>query len=284
MNIKELLCTKEISVLMEAHNALSALIVEKIGFKGIWASGFSISASCGMRDCNEMSWSQLLEIISYMTDSVQIPILIDADTGFGNYNNFRKFSKSAEKIGASGCCIEDKVFPKNNSFHKNAIQSLVSIKEFTGKIKAAKDSTSEHFCILARTEGFIAGETTEQVIERAHSYASAGADGIVVHSKKSNPNDIINFMKNWDLCVPIVIIPTSYWQTPMSLFQELQIAMIIYANYNIRACYNAMYEVSKQLFENNTTQQLLSSIATMDDIFSITGMEELQRAKKMYDM
>ena len=84
MNVKELLYTKGVSVLMEAHNALSALIVEKIGFKGIWASGFSISASCGMRDCNEMSWSQLLEIISYMTDSVQIPILIPFSLSLSN--------------------------------------------------------------------------------------------------------------------------------------------------------------------------------------------------------
>ncbi len=124
-----------------------------------------------MRDCNELSWSQLLDVVSYMTNAVTIPVLIDADTGFGNYNNFRKFVINAAKIGASGACIEDKVFPKNNSFDNTGSQNLASISEFVGKIRAAKDSVHSNFSIVARTEGYISGLDTDQVIERASAYA-----------------------------------------------------------------------------------------------------------------
>lgn len=99
-------------MIQEAHNGLSAKIVEEAGFKGIWASGLSISASLGVRDCNEASWTQFLDVCEYMNDAVQIPILVDADQGFGNFNNARRFVKKAEQRGIAGICLEDKMFPK----------------------------------------------------------------------------------------------------------------------------------------------------------------------------
>jgi len=114
--LKKLINSQRLEFLMEAHNGISAKIVEESGFQGIWGSGLSISASQGVRDCNEISWTQILQTAEFMSDATSIPILIDADTGFGNFNNVRRLVKKLEQIDVAGMCIEDKLFPKTNSF------------------------------------------------------------------------------------------------------------------------------------------------------------------------
>lgn len=156
--LKNMLQSPELEFLMEAHNGLSAKIVEEAGFKGVWASGLSMSAAMGVRDNNEASWTQVLEIVEFMSDATTIPILIDGDTGYGNFNNMRRLVKKLEQRNIAGVCIEDKLFPKTNSFIRGDQQPLADIEEFSGKIKAGKDSQSDDdFCIIARVEAFIAG-------------------------------------------------------------------------------------------------------------------------------
>lgn len=100
---------------MEAHNGLSAAIVQETGFQGIWGSGLSISAAMGVRDSNEASYTQVLEVLEFMSDRTTIPILLDGDTGYGNYNNARRLVKKLEQRNIAGVCLEDKIFPKRNS-------------------------------------------------------------------------------------------------------------------------------------------------------------------------
>lgn len=130
-----MLQSPNLEYLMEAHNGLSARIVQETGFKGIWASGLSISAQLGVRDSNEASWTQVLDVVEFMNDSSQIPILIDADTGYGNFNNARRLVRKLEQRGIAGACIEDKLFPKTNSLLDNRKQPLANIDEFSLKIK-----------------------------------------------------------------------------------------------------------------------------------------------------
>ena len=99
---------------MEAHNGLSAKIVEESGFQGLWGSGLSISAAMGVRDNNEASWTQVLEVIEFMSDATTIPMLLDGDTGYGNFNNMRRLVTKLEQREIAGVCIEDKLFPKTN--------------------------------------------------------------------------------------------------------------------------------------------------------------------------
>lgn len=94
--LKELIQSKELSFIMEAHNGLSAAIVEEAGFKGIWGSGLSISAALGVRDSNEASWTQVTDVLDFMSEKTTIPILLDGDTGYGNYNNARRLIKKLE--------------------------------------------------------------------------------------------------------------------------------------------------------------------------------------------
>src|SRR6202044_1384718 len=155
--LRQMLQSAELEFLMEAHNGLSARIVREAGFKGIWASGLSISAQFGVRDNNEASWTQVVDILEFMADASDLPILLDGDTGYGNFNNMRRLVRKLEQPGIAGVCIEDKVFPKTNSLGDGA-QPLAEIDEFCGRIKAGKDSqTDDDFSLVARIEALIAG-------------------------------------------------------------------------------------------------------------------------------
>ena len=111
--LSKLLQSSEVSYAMDAHNGISAKIVEEAGFPLIWASGLTISSSLGHRDCNEISWTNICDQVEYMADATSIPILVDGDTGFGNFNNVRQLVIKLCKYGIAGVCIEDKIFPQS---------------------------------------------------------------------------------------------------------------------------------------------------------------------------
>src|SRR3954452_1840132 len=175
--LRNLINSNQLESIMEAHNALSARIVEEAGFKGIWGSGLSMSAAMGVRDNNEASWTQVLEVLEFMSDATTIPILLDGDTGYGNFNNMRRLVKKLEQRDIAAVCIEDKLFPKTNSFINSERQPLADLEEFAGKIKAVKDGQSDpDFSLVARLEGFIAGWGLDEMLRRAEACHVAGAD------------------------------------------------------------------------------------------------------------
>ena len=181
--LRELFTSKEVTILMEAHNGLSAKLAEEAGFEGLWASGLSISAALGVRDNNEASWTQVLEVLEFMNDATSLPILLDGDTGYGNFNNVRRLVRKLEQRDIAGVCLEDKLFPKTNSFIDGERQELAAVDEFCGKIRAAKDTQRDSsFMVVARTEAFIAGWGLDEAILRATAYAESGADTILCHS------------------------------------------------------------------------------------------------------
>ena len=125
--LREILESPELEFLCEAHNGLSAKIVEEAGFKGIWASGFAMSAALGVRDNNETSWTQVLEAVEFMAEATSIPVLLDGDTGYGNFNNVRRLTRKLVARGIGGVCLEDKLFPKTNSFLRDDRQPLADV-------------------------------------------------------------------------------------------------------------------------------------------------------------
>jgi phosphoenolpyruvate phosphomutase len=281
--LKHLINSHNLMFLMEAHNGLSAKIVEEAGFKGIWASGLSISASLGVRDNNEASWTQVLDILEFMSDATSIPILLDGDTGYGNFNNARRLVKKLEQRNIAGVCIEDKLFPKTNSFIKDKSQSLADIDEFCGKIKAMKDTQlDEDFIVVARVEAFIANYNLSEVLRRAEAYRQAGADAVLIHSKKSDLTEIKSFMGEWNNRHPVIIVPTTYYSTPTKQFHELGIRAVIWANHNLRASVDAMQKVSRQIYQDTSLIEVEEKVATIEEIFRLQGAEELQVAEKIY--
>ncbi len=273
----------ELDFLMEAHNGLSAKIVENTGFKGIWASSLTISASMGVRDNNEASWTQILEVLDFMNDAIDIPILLDGDTGYGDFNNVRRLVKKLEQRDISGVCIEDKLFPKRNSLLKNQKQSLADVDEFCGKIKAAKDTQrDDDFVVVARVEALIAGLDVEAALERAYAYREAGADAILIHSKQPDFNEIEQFLKAWDNCHPVVLVPTAYYTTPTDLFRSFNVNTVIWANHSLRAATSSMEDILGRIYREQSILDVEDKIAGVGHIFELQNSRELAIAEKKY--
>lgn len=281
--LRELFNSNRLEFAMEAHNGISAKIAEAAGFPVIWASGLTISASLGHRDCNEISWTNLCDQLEYMNDAISIPILVDGDTGFGNFNNVRQLVFKLSKYGIAGVCLEDKIFPKTNSFLPYH-QILAPVEEFVGKIKAAKDTQlDKDFCVVARTEAFIAGRGTDEALMRAYAYKEAGADAILVHSKKSTSIEIEEFCNGWDYSIPLVIVPTKYASTPTSTFEKLGISLVIWANHLLRASIFSMNQIAKRIYENQSVHLIENQISALEDIFNLVDEMELVQAEKKYE-
>ena len=280
---RQMLLSHETEFIMEAHSGLSAKIVQETGFKGIWASGLSISAAMGVRDNNEASWTQVLEVLEYMSDATDIPILVDADTGYGNFNNVRRLVKKLEQRNVAAMCIEDKLFPKTNSFINGEQQELANIEEFCGKIKAAKDTQSDDdFCVVARVEALIAGLGQDEALRRAEAYYKAGADAILIHSKIAAPDQILDFMNAWQNQAPIVIVPTMYYKTPTKVFEDAGISLIIWANHLLRSSIKAMQNTARQIYSERSLLSVEPEIVSVKEIFRLQNADELKQAEKKY--
>jgi phosphoenolpyruvate phosphomutase len=272
-----------LTFLMEAHNGLSARIVEEAGFEAIWASGLTLSASQGVRDSNEASWTQVLEAIEFMADATHIPILVDGDTGHGNFNNVRRFVTRLENRGAAGVCLEDKHFPKTNSFVNAEQQALADIEEFSGRIKAAKDALhNDQFVIVARTEALVAGLGCAEALARAEAYWRAGADAILIHSAKSDASEVFEFKRRWGSTLPVIAVPTRYHATPTDAFRAHGFSVVIWANHLLRAAITAMQTTAARLFADQCLAAVEPAIATLEEVFRLQNLDELLRAEARY--
>jgi phosphoenolpyruvate phosphomutase len=280
--LKRLVTAPDLSFLMEAHSGLSAKVAEGAGFRALWASGLSISASLGLRDANEASWTQVLDVLEYMADAVDIPILVDGDTGHGNFNTVRRFVRKLGERGIAGVCLEDKLFPKANSFVGEA-QPLADIEEFCGRLKAGKDSqTDDDFVLVARVEALISGRSMQEALDRANAYAEAGADAILIHSKKPHAREIFEFCERFANRAPVVIVPTMYHSTPTELFRQAGVSTIIWANHLLRASLTAMRDTAARIHEDQSLNEVEGRVAPVKDIFRLVGNDELEEAERRY--
>ena len=217
--LRQMLAGKKIIRVMGAHDALSAKIAESAGFDAVWASGLEISTSRGVPDANILTMTDFLNAAISMNDAIDIPVVADCDTGFGNSNNVIYMVKKYEAAGIAAVCIEDKHFPKVNSFIPGR-QELSDVSEFVGKILAAKNAqVDKDFMVIARVEALIAGWGMKEALRRANAYADAGADAILIHSKAGDTHEIAEFMKQWGNRMPVVVVPTTYYRAKA---QELE--------------------------------------------------------------
>ena len=194
-----MLQSPQLEFLMEAHNGLSARIVREAGFNGIWASGLSISAQFGVRDNNEASWTQVVDMLEFMADASDLPILLDGDTGYGNFNNLRRLVRKLEQRGIAGVCIEDKQFPEDQQLPERRASAARRYRRvLRARSPPARTRRRDpNFSIVARVEALIAGWGMEEALRRAEAYRRAGADAILIHSKLSKPDEILTFAREW---------------------------------------------------------------------------------------
>ena len=281
--LRHLVTRPEIAFMMEAHDGLSARIVEEAGFEGIWASGLTLSASFGVRDNNELSWTQVVDHVAFMAEAATVPVLLDGDTGYGNFNNMRRLVRKLEQVGVGGVVIEDKLFPKTNSFLRSELQPLADIAEFSGKIKAGQDSQQDaDFVLVARVEALIAGWGLSEALKRAEAYHAAGADAILIHSKQSSPAEIFAFLAEWGNRSPVVLVPTTYWRTSTEDFRARQVSMVIWANHLLRSSIGAMQETARRLRADDSLLAVEPQVAPLHEVFRLQGDAELAEAERRY--
>ncbi len=281
--LRELFGSKPILRIVGAHDGLGAKLIERNGFDGVWASGLEISASHGVPDANILSMTEHLTAASVMNDATLLPILCDCDTGYGNAANVMHMIKKYEAAGMAGVVIEDKCFPKTNSFIPGR-QELSPMEEFMGKIEAAKNAQKDSdFMVFARVEALIAGWGMEEALRRAYAYAEAGADGIVIHSKATSPEEIFSFSKQWTSRLPLVAIPTTYYQVTAENLAKNRFQMVIYANQGIRASIRAMDETLASIARSGSTALVEEKIAPLKEVFEIQDMFKLKEVEKRFE-
>jgi len=261
-----------------AFDAMSAKLVELNNFDAVWAGSFAISATHALPDASILTMTEFLSAASKMVDACSIPIIADCDTGFGGPSNVSYLVKQYEKAGIAAICIEDKIFPKQNSLLKEGKQELLSEKDFVAKIIAGKTAKNNpNFMIIARIEALIAGYGVKEALKRATAYEIAGADAILIHSKKNNPDEIFEFCNKWNGKIPIIAIPTTYPTVTLDELQNNNIKMVIYANQSLRAAHWAMSDHLKQLSTAKSLSEVKTNLTTMEDIFHLQEMYEIKK-------
>jgi phosphoenolpyruvate phosphomutase len=281
--LRELLESPRVEQILEAHNALSATIVEEAGISGLWASSLTLSCAAGLRDNSELTMTEVLDLLETITARVEIPILFDGDTGYGQFSHFQQLVRKLCLRRVGGVCIEDKVFPKTNSFLRSESQQLASIEEFAGKIRAGKDAqTDPDFVIAARTEALIVGLDTAAAIERAERYVDAGADAVLIHSKERTFSQVQDFMSKWSGRAPVICVPTTYYSTPIEVFEQAGISLLIWANHMLRAGIGSMQNVAREIVRAGTARDLEDSIAPVKEVFRLQDADGLLQGEREY--
>ena len=261
-----------------AFDAMSAKLVENNGFDAIWAGSFAISATHALPDASIMTMTEFLAVASNMVESCKIPVIADCDTGFGGPSNISHMVKKYETAGIAAISIEDKIFPKQNSLLENGKQELISEKEFVAKIIAARDTKqNKEFMIIARTEALIAGMGVNEALKRANAYEDAGADAILIHSKKDTPNEIFEFSDMWNGNIPLVVVPTSYPSVNLDELISHKIRMVIYANQSLRVAHSAMSRVLQEINKTKSLTEVKEKMSTMEQIFELQEMYNIKQ-------
>ena len=264
-----------------AFDAMSAKLVEFYGFDAVWAGSFAISATHAVPDASILTMTEFFDAAFNMAETCKIPVIADCDTGYGGPSNVSHMVRKYENAGIAAICIEDKTFPKQNSLLENGQNDLISEKEFVAKIIAAKEAKQDkNFMIIARIEALISGAGMDEALKRATAYEKAGADAILIHSKKKTPEEVFEFAELWKGNSPIVVIPTTYDSVSLDELISHKIKIVIHANQTLRAAHASMSRILKQMINSNSLSEVKEEISSMEDIFELQEMYDIKDKEK----
>ena len=296
--LKEKIKEKGFVRIIEVHNGLSALVGEKtqvkqknevIEYDGFWESSLTDTASKGMPDAEIVSYDSRLHTIDEILKITTKPLIVDGDTG-GTPSQFEYLVKNLERLGVSAVIIEDKVYPKRNSLDPFAKQTLEDPDKFSEKIQRGNDvKLSKDFMIIGRIESLITGVGLEDALKRAEKYINVGVDGIMIHSKKNAPDDILAFAKEYDkLCKrlgrrpPLVSVPTTY-----NLITDQELAdhgfnIIIHANHLLRSAHKTMKKTAETILLNDRNFEAEPICSEVFEIFKEVGFDWIKEQDRKY--
>lgn len=280
--LKQLLAMRPIVKTLEVHSGLTGLIAEKTvvehqgeldQFDAMWISSLCDSTAKGKPDIELIDMSSRIRTIDDVMDVTTKPIILDGDTG-GLIEHFVYNVRTLERMGVSAVIIEDKTGLKKNSlFGTEVEQTQDSIENFCTKIRAAKEAQrTDDFMIIARIESLILERGMEDALTRAKAYIEAGADGIMIHSRKKTPEEIIEFcrlFRETDQKTPIVVVPTSYSSITEEELVKAGVNIVIYANQLTRSAFPAMQKTAETILKNHRSLEAEETLMSFKDIISL---------------
>jgi len=280
--LRRLMLSKDIVRILESHNSLTGLIIEKINitenkktieFDGMWSSSLTDSATKGLPDNSSLSFSARISSLNDIMDVTTKPLVFDADNG-GQIEHLPFLVRSLERSGASAIIMEDKVGLKKNSLFKNQKGTKQDKPQlFAKKIKKICDSRqSQDFMVIARIESFILGKGLNDALKRAEVYSKAGADAILIHSKEKTPLEIFSFAKEFRKSknfIPLVSVPSTYSKVYEKDLIKNGFKLVIYANQLLRAAYPAMQNTAKTILKNKRAFEADKKIIPIKEIINL---------------
>jgi phosphoenolpyruvate phosphomutase len=253
------------------------MIAERACVDGLWASGLGISTVHGLPDAGLVTMTELAAATAYIRGCSGLPLIADCDAGFGDVNVVQRMVGLFEDAGADAVCIEDKQYPKRNSFLDGHL--LADPEAFAYKIWAAKNAQkSGDFAVVARLESLIAGQDVDEALERAEVYLDAGADALLIHSKSRTVDEVGRFVtraRAMGCSRPIFVVPTTYYQATADTLATLGVSAAIYANQLLRATITAMTRVLDVLERDACTTRLEPEIASVYTVLDMCGTGKL---------
>ena len=280
--LKRLMQSKDIVRILESHNALTGLIIDKINiiknkktieFDGMWSSSLTDSATKGLPDNSSLSFSARIASLNDMMDVTTKPLVFDADNG-GQIEHLSFLVRSLERSGVSAIIMEDKVGLKKNSLFKNQKDTKLDKPSlFAKKIaKICSSRQSKDFMVIARIESFILGKGLKDALNRAEVYSKAGADAILIHSKEKTPVEIFSFAKEFKKSkyfIPLVSVPSTYSKVYEKDLIKNGFKLVIYANQLLRAAYPAMQNTAKTILRNKRAFEADKKIIPIKEIINL---------------
>lgn len=280
--LRRLLNSKRLSLFMEAHSPISALIAEKVSvpkhhgksfFDGFWSSSLTDSTEMGKPDIEAVDITTRLSNINNIFEVTTKPLIMDADTG-GKVEHFTLNVRSMERLGVSAVIIEDKTGLKKNSLFGNDVsQSQESPDVFGHKIKVARESlVSNDFMIIARIESLILDKGMQDAQERAKVYVESGAHGIMIHSRKKQPDEVFEFTEGFKKRypnTPLIVVPTSFNEVTADEFEKVGVNIVIYANHMLRSSYPAMWTAAVEILKNGRTAEIEEKLISIKEILEL---------------
>ncbi|HSW60705.1 MAG TPA: phosphoenolpyruvate mutase, partial [bacterium] len=280
--LRRLLESKDIVKVMEAHNGLTGLIVEKTSIKkenvtrefdAMWLSSLTDSTAKGKPDIGCVDLTSRMNTVSDILEVTTKPIIFDGDSG-GLTEHFVFMVRTLEREGVSAVIIEDKVGLKKNSlFGTEVEQTQDSIENFCEKIRTGKKAqVTQNFMIFARIESLILNAGMDDAVKRAEAYVAAGADGIMIHSKEKSPDEILEFCRRYNefnVKVPLVVVPSTYNSITETELKKAGVRIVIYANQLLRSAYPAMIKTAETILDNERAYEADKACMSIKEILTL---------------
>lgn len=281
--LRRLLGTNTLIRFLDIHNALSGLIIENTvvdtkdkkndEFHGMWASSLTDSTSKGKPDIEAVDHTSRFSTLNEVIEVTTKPIIYDGDTG-GLPEHFKFTVRTLERLGVSAVVIEDKKGLKKNSLLGNEVnQTQDDIKSFCRKIKIGKKAqATDDFMIFARVESLILDKGITDAILRSRAYLDAGADGILIHSRKDTPNEIFEFCELYNKIENrkiLIVVPSSYNKVYESELISQNVNIVIYANHLLRSAYPAMLKTAKLILKNKRSFECDEDLLSINEILNL---------------